>query len=289
MAKVVFCIGNGQTRSSVDLIKLRPHGKIYGCNGLYRDFTPDVLCSVDGPMMHEVYQSGYADNNETWFRDWNPIPGMVYDSVVFTNLTPEEIDVAKKNFKIYENKREDRQEFVFHGSSISGKVGIIKRIAGGEQIEKKQINHTGCYVSWINPNDKAHTYKDLGGRDRGWACGATSGWVALEQNKDLEELYLIGHDLKSYDNFINNMYKSTQNYGDEKNKPIPDVNWISQWHTLMQEYPKVKFIKVNPRGIRGGDKINNVVSEWVSKNVDYINFDELHKRFDCVSGLTETR
>ena len=289
MAKVVFCIGNGQTRSSVDLIKLRPHGKIYGCNGLYRDFTPDVLCSVDGPMMHEIYQSGYADNNETWFRDWNPVPGMVYESVVFANLTPDEIKVAKNNFKIYENKREDRQEFVFHGSSISGQVGIIRRIAGGEQIEKKQIKHTGCYVSWVNPNDKAHTYKDLGGRDRGWACGATSAWVALEQNKDLEELYLIGHDLKSYDNFINNMYKSTPNYGDEKNKPIPDVNWISQWHTLMQEYPKVKFIKVNPRGIRGGDKINNVVPEWVNKNVDYINFDELHKRFDCISGLTETR
>ena len=288
MTKTVFCIGNGQSRAPIDLIKLRPHGKIYGCNGLYRDFTPDVLCSVDGPMMHEVYQSGYADNNETWFRDWNPVPGMVYDSVVFANLTPEEIDVAKKNFKIYENKREDRQEFVFHGSSISGQVGIIRRIAGGEQIEKKQINHTGCYVSWINPNNKAHTLKDLSdGSDKGWACGATSGLVALNQNKDLEELYLIGHDMKSNDNFINNMYKSTQNYGDAKNKPIPDVNWISQWNTLMQEYPKVKFIKVNPRGIRGGDKINNMVPEWKSKNIEYINFDELNKRFSCVSGLTK--
>ena len=261
--KTVFCIGNGQSRAPVDLIKLRPHGKIYGCNGLYRDFTPDVLCSVDGPMMHEIYQSGYADNNETWFRDWNPVPGMVYESVVFANLTPEEIKVAKNNFKIQENKREDRQEFVFHGSSISGQVGIIRRIAGGEQIEKKQINHTGCFVSWINPNNKAHTYKDL------------------------EELYLIGHDLKSNDSFVNNMYKSTPNYADGKNKPIPDVNWISQWNTLMQEYPKVKFIKVNPRGIRGGDKINNMVTEWKSKNVEYINFDELNKKFSCVSGLTK--
>ena len=287
MAKTIFCIGNGQSRSPVDLIKLRPHGKIYGCNGLHRDFTPDVLCSVDGPMMHEIYQSGYADNNEVWFRDWNPIPGMTYDMVIYANLTPEEIDVAKKNFKIYENKREDRQEFVFHGSNISGQVGIIRRIAGGEQIEKKQINHTGCYVSWINPNDKAHTYKELGGKDNGWACGATSGWVALNQNKDLEELYLIGHDLKSNDNFINNMYKSTPHYGDAKNKPIPDVNWVSQWYTLMQEFPKVKFIKVNPRGIRGGDNINNMVPEWKSKNVDYINFDELNKRFSCVSGLTK--
>ena len=27
MAKTVFCVGNGQTRSPIDLIKLRPHGK----------------------------------------------------------------------------------------------------------------------------------------------------------------------------------------------------------------------------------------------------------------------
>ena len=289
MAKTVFCIGNGESRSPVDLIKLRPHGKIYGCNGLYRDFTPDVLCSVDGSMMHEIYQSGYCDKNETWFRDWNAIPGMTYNMVIYANLTPKEIDVAKKNFKIYENKREDRQEFVFHGSAISGQVGIIRRIAGGEQIEKKQINHTGCYVSWINPNDKAYTLKDIDGKDRGWACGATSGFVALNQNKDLEEIYLIGHDLKSNDDFINNMYKSTQNYGDAKNKPIPDVNWVSQWYTLMQEFPKVKFIKVNPRGIRGGDNINNMVPEWKSKNVEYINFDELNKRFGCVSGLTNSQ
>ena len=58
-------------------------------------------------------------------------------------------------------------------------------------------------------------------------------------------------------------------------------------HYVDQEYPKVKFIKVNPRGIKGGDKINSVVPEWVNKNVDYINFDELNKRFGCVSGLTK--
>ena len=73
----------------------------------------------------------------------------------------KEIEIAKKNFKMHENKREDRQEFVFHGSAISGQASIIRRIDGGEQIEKKQINHTGCYVSWVNPNDKAHTFKDL--------------------------------------------------------------------------------------------------------------------------------
>ena len=287
MAKRVFCIGNGESRSPVDLIKLRPHGKIYGCNGLYRDFTPDVLTSVDGPMMHEIYQSGYCDNNETWLRDWNPIPGMTYNSIVFANLTPSQIDIAKKNFKIYENKRGDKQNFVFHGSAISGQVAIIRRMEGGEQIEKKQINHTGCYVSWINPNDKANNLKDVANcnRDRGWACGATSGWVALNKEKDIEELYMIGHDLKSNTDQVNNMYKSTQNYSDEKNKPIPHVNWVTQWKELMKEFPKVKFIKVNPDGIKGNNAVSSNIEEWnvyTNKNLSYMTFKELNETFDCI-------
>lgn len=288
MAKTIFCIGNGESRSPIDLIKLRPQGKIYGCNGLYRDFTPDVLCSVDGQMMHEIYHSGYADKNELWLRDWNPIPGVTYNLVVYANLSPSEIEIAKKNFKVYQNERGDRQEFVFHGSAISGQVGIIKRIAGGEQIEKKQINHTGCFISWVNPDDKSHTYSEID-KDRGWSCGPTSALVAIHQNKDLEELYMIGHDLKSFDDHVNNMYKSTQNYADAKNKPIPDVNWVNQWKELMIENPKIKFIKVNPRGIRGGDPVNSMVPEWTVKNIDYINFDELNKRFSCVSGLTDSQ
>ena len=288
MAKTIFCIGNGESRSPIDLIKLRPQGKIYGCNGLYRDFTPDVLCSVDGQMMHEIYHSGYADKNELWLRDWNPIPGVTYNLVVYANLSSSEIEIAKKNFKVYQNERGDRQEFVFHGSAISGQVGIIKRIAGGEQIEKKQINHTGCFISWVNPDDKSHTYSEID-KDRGWSCGPTSALVAIHQNKDLEELYMIGHDLKSFDDHINNMYKSTQNYADAKNKPIPDVNGVNQWKELMIENPKIKFIKVNPRGIRGSDPVNNMVPEWTVKNIDYINFDELNKRFSCVSGLTDSQ
>ena len=284
MAKTVFCIGNGESRAPIDLIKLRPHGKIYGCNGLYRDFKPDVLTAVDGPMMHEVYQSGY--DGELWLRDWNPLPGMTYSSVVYANLTPDEIDIAKKNFKLYENKRGDKQHYVFHGSAISGQVGVIRRIAGGEQIEKKQINHTGCYVSWVDiHNDNTHTLKDIEQKDRGWACGATSGWVALTQNKDLETLYLVGHDLKSNTETVNNMYKSTRNYADEKNKPIPSVNWIGQWQTLMREYPKVKFVKVNPDGIKGNTPISSNIEEWnteAKKNLSYMTFKEFNETFDCI-------
>ena len=40
--KRVFAIGNGESRKSIDLNELRPHGIIYGCNALYRDFQPDA-------------------------------------------------------------------------------------------------------------------------------------------------------------------------------------------------------------------------------------------------------
>jgi len=286
MTERVFCIGNGESRSPVDLIRLRPHGKIYGCNGLYRDFTPDVLTAVDGAMMHEIYQSGYADKNELWLRDWNPVPGMTYSSVVFAGLTPEEIEIGKKNFKLNENDRGDRQNYVFHGSSIAGQVGIIRKMASGDVIDKKQISHTGCYVSWVNPNDMSHTLRDIENKDRGWACGATSAWIALNQNKDLKELIMIGHDLKSNKDNINNMYKSTDCYGDARNKPIPHVNWVSQWKTLMEEFPKVKFIKVNPNGIRNDTAVSSNIEEWntiVKKgNLEYWNFEKLNETFNCI-------
>ena len=71
--KRVFCIGNGTSRQRFDLEQLRPHGKIYGCNALYRDFRPDVLISVDNGIMHEIYQSGFAKEVECWFRNWTKV------------------------------------------------------------------------------------------------------------------------------------------------------------------------------------------------------------------------
>ena len=64
MVENIFCVGNAESRKNIDLEKLRQHGKIYGCNALYRDFTPDVLVAVDMGIMHEIYNSGYAQNNQ---------------------------------------------------------------------------------------------------------------------------------------------------------------------------------------------------------------------------------
>ena len=68
-----FVIGNGVSRQAVNLELLRPLGKIYGCNALYRDFVPDVLIATDRPISTEIQNSGYAIKHMFYTR--KPIEG----------------------------------------------------------------------------------------------------------------------------------------------------------------------------------------------------------------------
>ena len=120
--KRAFIIGNGESRQDFDLEKLRAHGKIYGCNALYRDFTPDVLVAVDHGIMHEIYHSGYAFNNECWFRNWRHIRKDLYRHHFFganSKITNEEFKKIKKYFKnVKENERGNSEYFTCHGTPI---------------------------------------------------------------------------------------------------------------------------------------------------------------------------
>ena len=69
-----FVLGNGISRESVDLNKLKKHGKVYGCNAIYRTFTPDVLVSTDQPISTKIQQSGYSQNHRLYTR--RPFPNL---------------------------------------------------------------------------------------------------------------------------------------------------------------------------------------------------------------------
>lgn len=69
-----FVLGNGISRKGIDLAQLRQHGTIYGCNALYREFTPNVLVATDRPIATAIQQSGYAKVNQFYTR--RPIEGL---------------------------------------------------------------------------------------------------------------------------------------------------------------------------------------------------------------------
>ena len=269
--KRVFCIGNGTSRQRFDLEQLRPHGKIYGCNALYRDFKPDVLISVDNGIMHEIYQSGFAKEVECWFRNWTKVPAAHYEMMLHAGLNLAEVEKVKKEWDgLYENDKGNATEFVLHGSNLSGIATILRR--GGEKV-KQQVDKSYSYVSWIYDGDKSNSLQDIcpENRDLGWAAGPMSGYVACK-NETPDEVYLIGHDLVSDTQKVNNLYAGTKHYVPTEQSPTPHVNWVNQWSQLFDWNKKIKFFKVNT----GEGKTSQPISEWSKyPNLSYIDYPRL--------------
>jgi hypothetical protein len=61
-----FVLGNGTSRAGLNLTALQHHGKIYGCNALYRDFEPDYLIAVDPKMIFEIQSNGFQRSHSVW-------------------------------------------------------------------------------------------------------------------------------------------------------------------------------------------------------------------------------
>jgi len=269
----VFCIGNGESRKNFNLDQLKPHGKIYGCNALYREYTPDVLVSVDHGIMHEIYQSGYCYTNETWFRDWTRVPEHMYESMVYAGLSQVDIEELNKWHIKNENKKIDEKEFVMHGANLSGLVTILRQ--NKEKFERRISQNVLC-VSWVKDNDKAYNVMDVmpNNRDLGWAAGPTSGYIAVKKDSPTD-IYLLGHDLNSTTGTVNNLYKGTKYYVVPEHGPTPSVNWITQWKQLFNENKNINFYKVNSN-LKGEDRVNRRVYEWEEvKNIHYITYENL--------------
>ena len=76
---IAFVLGNGVSRKDISLTALAQCGRIYGCNALYREYTPDVLVSTDRPIAEHIQQSGYSAQHKFYTR--RPMPGLGAQSV----------------------------------------------------------------------------------------------------------------------------------------------------------------------------------------------------------------
>ena len=69
-----FVLGNGVSRQNIDLHTLQQRGRIYGCNALYREHTPDVLVATDRPIAEHIQHSGYSVTHRFYTR--RPLPDL---------------------------------------------------------------------------------------------------------------------------------------------------------------------------------------------------------------------
>lgn len=63
-----FVLGNGISRQAIDNTALITLGTVYGCNALYRTFTPNVLIATDSPISKAIQESGYSKINRFYTR-----------------------------------------------------------------------------------------------------------------------------------------------------------------------------------------------------------------------------
>ena len=166
--------------------------------------------------------------------------------------------------------------FVIHGQSTVNKNRPNDRWKGD--------GFENVYITWTYGladqnitllKDIMNDYYALGGweadnagpEDPGWSSGATAMYIACKVEKP-KTCYLIGMDMYSTTDFINNLYKETHGYLSSDENAITPQNWVVQMGRVMVRYKDIQFIKVNPDE---NNQISERMPQWDSiPNLSYL-------------------
>ena len=248
-------IGNGESRSW-----FKPcHQHIFdesvvtwGCNAIYRDGSNVVhnLVAVDYGMQQEIYDSGWCDENPEYggihnvhFANWNPVPAEVADMMFMGYDIPEAFIHKSKN---------RTSECVIQGkdpNTLQEKIEVAIQMNPNLDIPdlvQKMEKDVGVWITYTNDMN------EVGIRDVvtpidfpiGWSTGNTAMHLACQSKP--EEVYVLGFDLSSYDEPLNNLYKGTNNYLPADSKGFSPENWFNQMHTIFKEFKDINFYWVDP-------------------------------------------
>lgn len=137
-----FVIGNGTSRLGFDLNELKGRGVIYGCNALYRDFTPDVLVATDAAISKEIENSGYALSNTFYTRNPSVSSGSKKIDINFGYSSgPIAASLAAKN---------DHHPIYLIGFDFVGIDGAINNVYAGTDCYRPTGSKETYFGNWIN-------------------------------------------------------------------------------------------------------------------------------------------
>ena len=286
-SRIAVCLGNGESRLGVDLNELQKYSTVWGCNAIYRDWTPDRLVCVDIGMSHEIYRSGYCFDNVVYFRGWTRLPEEAYELVVKPTHISQE-DIIDLESYIHESPRvEGCNEFVMSGQDLDVLRELREQYLTESRESGRDINphnveialddkRAGLWITWVAAEDKVIKTESLpGDTDYGFDSGSLSSLLASVHDEP-DEIYLVGMDLFSTQQTVNNVYKGTDCYIHEKGDAIDPAYWIGFHKLIFDKFPHIKYYKVNPSE---NDKVNRVIEEWNdTPNLQYISIEEMWDR-----------
>ena len=227
-------IGNGESRSWDNPDTTWADIRTWGCNAVYRDATPDNLVAMDYAMQQEIYDSGYK--GKCYFSNWTIVPSEVADMMLMGFDIPETFIHKSKN-------RTDQ-------CVISGKdpATLHEKVeAAIKQFPKLDINDlklkmekdVGIWITYVNEDDNI---TDVG--NSVLSTGNMALLLACHEH-GAKEIYMLGYDLSSYDESLNNIYKGTDNYLPATAKGFNPINWTNQMNELFDKYKNITFYWVD--------------------------------------------
>lgn len=146
MENIAFVLGNGTSRLSLDLNQLKQTGKVFACNAIYREFTPDVLISTDPGISEEIQKSGYPKDNIHYTR--KPIPGYGSKKIEFNfgfSSGPIAMTYACKT---------DVERVYFAGFDLTGINGKVNNVYADTPHYKKSNANETHYGNWVTQIQK---------------------------------------------------------------------------------------------------------------------------------------
>ena len=144
MKKQAFVVGNGTSRSSINLQLLKDKGKVYGCNALYREFVPDYLVAVDVKMILEINKAGYQNNNIVWTN-----PNKAYREFKNFNYFNPSKGWSSGPTALYLASEHDNNEIYILGFDYQGLGDKVNNIYSDTKNYKKSSDKATYFGNWL--------------------------------------------------------------------------------------------------------------------------------------------
>lgn len=216
-----YVLGNGPSRAYLDLNELQKDGIIYGCNALYRDFTPDYLFASDFGMIKQIFIDDYK--GKCIFTDMDLTPAYFFDDI-FESLKMSLPQNVAVNMKYYGDK-ENATDFLYMG--------------------EKNVHQ----VLWINQTENSNYEWGF----RPLTELPSTGMMALQKAAENghKEIIMYGFDGLKNDNH-KNIYDGTMFYQydprsiDKKRhpetyRPLEADKWNQYYENIKNTFPDCKI------------------------------------------------
>jgi len=160
-----LAIGNGESRLQFNLENIANHKgglfgtnrlQTYGCNALYRDFTPDFLVAVGDDIVKEIAQSNYVNNNIVYTNGQHILeyPGKFY-------LVPQNPSFDAGALAVYLACFDGHKKIFlmgFDGYDETSPINNVYKGTNGYPVEDELQNETFWNLSL---NTVINTYPDV--------------------------------------------------------------------------------------------------------------------------------